>query len=150
MVMNSRSIGGAASAGAGLATASGGSSEGHRKARSTRSCAPGWRCIGTRIAAGGRLNNTPPTVIGSAGASGATIAPGQRGHSTSATNAAASTISATSVTSANISPAEALRFLAVFAGCLASAVIGTPNHREYATQPTPRRDQDVFRVYPLL
>ena len=43
----------------GSGVASGGCSDGHRKARSMRSCAPGWRCIGTRIAAGGTLKATP-------------------------------------------------------------------------------------------
>jgi hypothetical protein len=52
------------------------------------------------------LNSTPPTVIGSAGASGVTVAPGQRGHSTSATKAAAAAIRTTSATIANTSPAE--------------------------------------------
>ncbi len=66
----------------------GGASDGHRNARSRRSCAPEWRCAEARIAPGGTLNSTPPTVTGRAGASGATAAPGQRGHSTSATNAA--------------------------------------------------------------
>ena len=72
MVMNSRSIGGAVSLGAGAPSDRAAASDGQRNARSSRSCAPGRRCIGTRIAPGGTLNSTPPTVIGSAGASGAT------------------------------------------------------------------------------
>src|SRR3954466_1222242 len=73
--------------------------------------------MATRIEAGGTLNNTPPTVIGSAGASGATLAAGQRGHSTSATNAAPPMISTTSARIANARPADALRFLRAF-GCV--------------------------------
>jgi hypothetical protein len=69
-------------AGCGFAFTSGGSSEGHRKARSRRSCAPGRRCTGTRMAAGGTLKVTPAIVIGSAGASAPTGGPGHRGHST--------------------------------------------------------------------
>src|SRR5437016_14660347 len=61
---------------------SGGSSDGHRYERSTRSCAPGRRCTGTRIAAGDTLKATPAIVIGSGGASCATGGPGQRGQST--------------------------------------------------------------------
>jgi hypothetical protein len=71
-----------AAGGGGFPFASGGASDGQRKARSTRSCAPGRRCTGTRMAAGGRLKATPATVTGSAGASAPTGGPGQRGHST--------------------------------------------------------------------
>src|SRR5215468_416899 len=65
-----------------LAAGSGGSSEGHRKARSTRSWEPARRCTGTRMAAGGTLKAVPAMVIGSEGASGAGAGPGQLGHST--------------------------------------------------------------------
>ena len=66
----------------GSGAASGGCNDGHRNARSMRSCAPGWRWIGTRMAAGGTLKATPATVTGSAGAFGPSGGPGQRGHST--------------------------------------------------------------------
>src|SRR6516225_7026366 len=59
---------------------SGGSSEGHKKARSTRSCAPARRCTAMRKAEGGILNGVPATVMGSAGASSAVSADGQVGH----------------------------------------------------------------------
>jgi len=62
-----------ASGAGGLSAASAGLSEGHMKARSTRSCArPGRRWTGTRIAAGGSSNATPPIVTGSSGASSPT------------------------------------------------------------------------------
>ena len=66
----------------GFCAMSAGLSEGHMKARSIRSCAPGRRCTGMRMAAGGTSNATPAIVIGSSGASSATGTPGQRGHST--------------------------------------------------------------------
>src|SRR5262249_47598582 len=50
-----------------FAVAFGGLSEGHRKTKSTRACAPGRRCAATRIAAGGSWNATPATVTGSGG-----------------------------------------------------------------------------------
>ena len=61
---------------------SGGCSDGHKNPRSMRSCAPGWRCIGTRTAAGGTLNATPATVTGNAGAFGPSGGPCQPGQST--------------------------------------------------------------------
>src|SRR6476620_7291371 len=103
-----------------------------------------------RIAAGGRLNSTPPTVMGNEGASGAIAFPGQRGHSTSATKPAANTIRATSVSSANSSPAEVLPFLAIFACCLVMAVIGSPNHREYAMRHIPHRHGEFSRRLPFI
>src|SRR6185295_6614764 len=88
MVTNRRStigdcaIGAPAGGAADFAAASGGSSKGHRKTRSTRSCAPGWRCTALRMAAGGTLNATPAIVMGMVGALGETGVPGQRGQST--------------------------------------------------------------------
>src|SRR4051795_1534757 len=60
----------------------GGSKEGQRNARSIRSCVPGRRWTGTRMAAGGMLNVIPATATGMAGAVGSTGGPGHRGQST--------------------------------------------------------------------
>ena len=72
----------AAGAAAPVTSPSGGASEGQRKTRSIRSCAPGWRCTAARIAAGGTLKSTPATVTGTVGASRRTAAFGQVGHNT--------------------------------------------------------------------
>ena len=72
MVTKIRSVTLGASAGVMAVAGEGGSSEGHRKTRSTRACGPARRCILKRIAAGGTLKATPATVIGSDGASAET------------------------------------------------------------------------------
>ena len=64
-----------------LASDCGGLSDGHRKARSTRSWGPGWRCTAARIAAGGTSNSTLATVIGIAGPLSGTGVLGHVGHS---------------------------------------------------------------------
>ena len=73
IVTKMRSVTLGASAGEIALVARGGSSEGHRKARSTRACAPARRCGLKRIAAGGTLKATPPMLMGSDGASGAAV-----------------------------------------------------------------------------
>ncbi len=82
MVTNSRAFGSTGASALGLRAGSGGVSEGHRYARSTRACVPGLRCTGMRIAAGSMLKATPATMIGSDGASSMTDESGHRGHST--------------------------------------------------------------------